>query len=118
MTARAPRGLTLLEVAVALAVLAIGVVALARLLDRSVATIADDARLSRAMLAARALLAETALATPEPGVDEGERAGLRFTREVRPTLHPTLREVRVRVGDGPRDRAACELVELVRVRTP
>jgi general secretion pathway protein I len=115
---RARRGLTLLEVAVALAVLAIGVVALARLLDRSIATIADDARLSRAMLAARALLAEAALATPEPGIEDGERDGLRFTREVRPALHPALREVRVRVGDGPRDRAACELVELVRVRAP
>jgi len=115
---RATRGLTLLEVVVALAVLAIGVVALARLLDRSVATIADDARLSRAMLAARALLAETALATPDTGVDEGERDGLRFTREIRPTPHPALREVRVRVADGPRDRAACEIVELIRVRAP
>ncbi len=115
---RAHRGLTLLEVVVALAVLAIGVVAVARLVDRSVATIADDARLSRAMLAARALLAETALAVPEPGLDEGERDGLRFAREVRPTLHPALREIRVRVADGPRDRAACELVELIRVRTP
>ena len=115
---RANRGLTLLEVVVALAVLAIGVVALARLLDRSVATIADDARLSRAMLAARALLAETALATPDTGVAEGERDGLRFTREIRPTPHPALREVRVRVADGPRDRAACEIVELIRVRAP
>ena len=115
MMRRARRGLTLLEVVVAIAVLAIGVVALERLLARSVATIADDARLTRAMLAARALLAEAALAAPEPGVDAGERDGLPYTREVRPTLHPALREVRVRVADGPRDRAACELVELIRV---
>jgi general secretion pathway protein I len=112
---RGRRGLTLLEVAVALAVLAIGIVALERLLGRSVATIADDARLTRAMLAARTLLAEAALAAPEPGFAEGERDGLRFAREVRPTPHPALREVRVRVGDGPRDRAACELVEVIRV---
>jgi general secretion pathway protein I len=118
VTTRACRGLTLLEVVVALAVLAIGVVALADLLGRSVATIADDVRLSRAMLASRALLAETALATPDIGVDEGERQGLPFTREILPTIHPTLREVHVRVGDGPRDRSACELVELVRVRAP
>ena len=110
------RGLTLLEVAVA--VLSIGVVALERLVGRSVATVADDARLTRAMLAARALLAEAALAVPEPGFDEGERDGLRFTREVRATPHPALREVRVRVGNGPRDPAACELVEMIRARAP
>jgi general secretion pathway protein I len=115
---RTRRGLTLLEVVVAIAVLSIGIVALERLVGRSVATIADDARLTRAMLAARALLAEATLAAPEPGRDEGQRDGLRFAREVRPTAHPMLREVRVRVGDGPRDRAACELVEVIRVRTP
>lgn len=115
---RGTRGLTLLEVVVAVAVLAVGVVALQRLVGRSVAVIADDARLTRAMLAARALLAETALVTPEPGHDEGTRDGLRFERDVRPTPHPALREVRVRVGDGPRDRGACELVEVIRVRAP
>ena len=115
---RRRRGLTLLEVVVAIAVLSIGIVALERLLGQSVATIADDARLTRAMLAARALLAEAALAVPEPGVDEGERDGLRFTREVRPTPHPALREVRVRVGEGPRDHAACELVEVIRAHAP
>lgn len=115
---RKTRGLTLLEVVVAVAVLAVGVVALQRLVGRSVAVVADDARLTRAMLAARALLAETALVTPEPGHDEGTRDGLRFERDVRPTPHPALREVRVRVGDGPRDRGACELVEVIRVRAP
>jgi len=115
---RATRGLTLLEVVVAVAVLALGVVSLQRLIGRSVATIADDTRLTRAMLAARAVLAETALATPEPGHVTGERDGLRFERDVRPTPHPALREVRVRVGDGPRDRGACELVEVMRVRAP
>ena len=115
---RRARGLTLLEVVVAIAVLSIGVVALERLIGRSVATIADDARLTRAMLAARALLAETTLAAPEPGFDEGTRDGVRFTREVRSTPHPALREVRVSVGDGPRDRGACELVEVIRVRAP
>jgi general secretion pathway protein I len=115
---RGTRGLTLLEVVVAVAVLAVGVVALERLVGRSVATLADDARLTHAMLAARSLLAETALAVPEPGLDEGTRDGLRYAREVRPTPHPALREVRVRVGDGPRDRGACELVEVIRVRAP
>jgi hypothetical protein len=48
-------------------------------------------------------------------VIEGIRPdGLRFEREVRPTGHPRLREVRVRVqpADG---GAGCELLELVRV---
>lgn len=116
MTVRGRRGLTLLEVVVATAVLSIGVVALQRLLAGSVATLADDARLTRAMLAARALLAEAALVPPPPGVVEGALDGVPFTREVRATPHPALREVRVRVGDG--DRTACELVEVIRVRAP
>lgn len=115
---RPRRGLTLLEVVVAIAVLSIGVVALDRLVGRSVATIADDARLTRGMLAARRLLAETVLAAPEPGFEEGERDGLRFTREIRPTAHPALREVRVRVGSSSGDPAACELVEMIRARAP
>ena len=109
------RGLTLLETLVAVAILAIGVTATARLLARSVTTIGVDRDAGRAMLAARALLAEAALHPPEPGVIEGIRPdGLRFEREVRPTGHPRLREVRVRVqpADG---GAGCELLELVRV---
>jgi type II secretion system protein I len=113
VSTRGPRGLTLLEAVVALAVLAVGVVALQRLVGRSVATLADDARLTRAMLAAAALVAEARLAPPEPGRTEGQTGGLPFTRDVRATPHPALREVRVRVGRAG-DRAACELVELIR----
>ena len=109
------RGLTLLEVLVALAVLATGVTALQRLLARSVATIGADARLSRAMLEARALLTQAELTPPEPGHDGGERGGgLRFERDVWRTVHPELREVRVRVYWDAGGRA-CELVELIRV---
>jgi type II secretion system protein I len=112
---RGRRGLTLLEVLVALAVLATGVTALQRLLVRSVATIGADARLSRAMLEARALLAQAELVPPEPGHDEGEGdGGLRFERDVWRSVHPDLREVRVRVYWDAGGRA-CELVELVRV---
>ena len=109
------RGFTLLEVMVALAVLAVGVTALQRLVMRSVATVAADGAASRAMLAAQALLAEAALHPPEPGHTEGTRPdGLRFRREVARTAHPALREVRVRVwSDGA--GTMCELVELVRV---
>lgn len=109
------RGVTLLEVLVALAILAVGVTALQRLLVRSVATVAADGRATRAMLLAQALLAEAEAEPPEPGRSEGVRAGdLRFEREVRRTLHPALREVRVRVYPEA-GGAACELVEMVRV---
>ena len=55
MTGR--RGLTLLEVMVALVILAVGVTALQRLLVRSVATVTADGQTTRAMLLAQALLA-------------------------------------------------------------
>jgi general secretion pathway protein I len=109
------RGFTLIEVLVALTVLAVGVTAVQRLSARSIATIDGDARASRAMLLARTLLAEAALAPPEPGHMAGERGGLPFEREVARTLHPALREVRVRVFW--REGSACELLELVRVPT-
>lgn len=108
------RGMTLLEVLVAVAVLAVGVTALQRLLVRGVATVAVDREASRAMMLARAVLADAELRPPEPGHTEGARpGGLRFERDVRRTAHPALREVRVRVSAG--GGAACELVELVRV---
>jgi type II secretion system protein I len=114
----ARRGMTLLEVLVALAVLATGIVALQRLAARSIDAVATAERLTRAMVGARALLAEAVLVPPEPGHLEGDLAAesrLRFERDVTPTPHPGLREVRVRVWWERRDRAVCELVELVRV---
>ena len=90
--------------------------AVERLTARSIAAIDADARASRAMLLARTLLAEARLAPPEPGHTAGERAGgLHYERDVARTLHPALREVRVRVSW--RDGSACELVEPVRVPT-
>jgi len=112
---RSRRGVTLLEVLVAVAVLAVGVVALERLLARSVGAVTADAEASRAMVVARALLAETALRPPEPGHVEGTRPdGLRFERDVWRTAHPLLREVHIRV-QGDSAGSSCELVELVRV---
>jgi len=112
---RPARGFTLVEVLVALVVLATGVVALERLAVRSVATIGDDGRTTDAMLLARTLLAEAALAPPEPGHSEGARSGLRWTRDVSPAPHPRLREVHVHVTPG--DARDVELVELIRVPT-
>ena len=110
---RGARGFTLLEVLVALVVLAVGIVALERLLAQSVAGVAADAELTRAMLSARALLAEAEVRPPEPGTTTGTRAGLTFERWVGRTAAPALREVRLRVFAA--GGATCELVELVRV---
>jgi type II secretion system protein I len=107
------RGIGLLEVLVALVVLAVGVVALERLLARSIAGLGDDVELTRAMMTARTLLAEAELRPPEPGSISGMRAGLAFERDVERTAAPALREVRIRVY--PPRGPACELVELLRV---
>ena len=109
------RGLTLLEVVVALALLAIGVTALQRLVATGVRTIGDDARLTRAMLLAQAILADASLHPPPPGHVAGERPGFEWERDITPTPHPALREIRVRVHDGRSGREDCELVEVVRV---
>lgn len=112
---RGRRGLTLLEVLVALVILAVGVTALQRLLARSIATVAADAATTRALLLAQALLADAESRPPEPGHSEGVRPdGLHFERDVRRTLHPALREVRVRVYPEAGGNA-CELVEMIRV---
>ncbi len=111
----ATRGLTLLEVVVALAVLAVGITSLQRLVAGSVLAVGSDAALTRAMLAAESVLAEAAVHVPEPGHVEGDRPGpppLHWTRDVTQTPHARLREVRVRVSSG---REACELVEVMRV---
>src|SRR5262249_60126842 len=104
------RGLGLLGVLVALVVLAVGVVAVERLLATSIAGLGDDAEVTRAMMTARALLAEAELRPPEPGSVSGARAGLAFERDVERTAAAALREVRVRVyrARGP----ACELLEM------
>jgi prepilin-type N-terminal cleavage/methylation domain-containing protein len=107
------RGFTLVEVAVAVAVLAIAGVALQRVAVQSLATIERDATRARTLLAARTRLAEAALRPPPPGSETWtEPDGIRTTRVVSPTAHPRLREVRVRAerADG---RESSELVELI-----
>jgi prepilin-type N-terminal cleavage/methylation domain-containing protein len=112
---RRDAGFGLLETLVALVVVAVGVTALQRLVTRSIATLGEDLRLTRAMLAARALLADAAVEPPEPGETGGATPeGLRFERVVRRAPHPALREVRVRVWPDP-GAAPCELWEVIRV---
>ena len=107
------RGFTLVEVAVAIAVLAIAGVALQRLVASSVRTIASDAGRARTLAVARERLADAALTPPAFGRAEWtEPDGGRTTRVVEPTAHPSLRSVRVRSEDA-HGRDGSELVELV-----
>jgi prepilin-type N-terminal cleavage/methylation domain-containing protein len=107
------RGFTLVEVAVAVAVLATSGVALQRLLGRSLDTIASDVARARTLLAARARLADATLRPPAPGRAEWvEPDGVRTTRVVEATSHPWLVRVSVR-ADTARAGEASELVELV-----
>jgi prepilin-type N-terminal cleavage/methylation domain-containing protein len=115
---RATRGFGLLEVMVAVVVLAVGVAAVQRVVAASVAAVTDDGRTTRALLVARTVLAEAGLAAPPLGVDGGARDGLAWTRRVLPTPHAALREVRVRVTETAGGPALVELVELIRVATP
>jgi general secretion pathway protein I len=107
------RGFTLVEVAVAVAVLAVAGVALQRLAVQSLGTIDEDARRAHTLVVARMRLAEAALRPPPNGTElVAEDGGGRTTRTVTPTAHPSLREVRVRTEE-PGGRDATELVELV-----
>src|SRR5437763_1240113 len=85
---RRPRGMTLLEVLVALAVLAIGVTALQGLLTASVRGIATDVRPTEALLLARSLLAEAEVPpAARRGLGRGDgrgRGAASFPRHPRP----------------------------------
>ena len=103
-------GFGLLEVLVALVVVAVGVTALQRLVTRSVATLGEDLRLTRAMLAAQTLLADAALAPPEPGSRRAAppRTGLRFERTVTRRRIPRCARSACACGPTPaRRRASC-----------
>jgi prepilin-type N-terminal cleavage/methylation domain-containing protein len=107
------RGFTLVEVAVAVAVLATAGVALERLVARSIGTIDHDVARIRTLAIARLRLAEAAVVPPPPGRASWPEPGdFRTTREVAATAHPALRKVTIRVeraGGGD----ASELVELI-----
>src|SRR5262245_8608814 len=97
------RGFTLIAVAVAVAVLATAGVALQRLAAQSLRTIDDDAARARTLVAARAALADAGLHPLQPGESTATTVdGIRTTRVVTRTPHPSLLEVRVRAerADG------------------
>jgi prepilin-type N-terminal cleavage/methylation domain-containing protein len=111
---RSAAGFGLVEVLVAVVVLAVGVVALQRLVVRSVTTVREETERTRALLAAQALVADAAAVAPPPGHLDGTTPdGLRFARDVVPMPHPRLAEVRVAVwaADGAPPLALVEVVD-------
>jgi general secretion pathway protein I len=121
------RGFTLLEVLVAVAVLATALVSLLSLHGQNVRTIAYDRHLSRATLLAQDLMTRTLVgeAFPNPTRSSGEFASdpdYRWELEVLrgPTreLEDQVAEIRIRVFWDERDPDAVRLATLVRRPDP
>jgi general secretion pathway protein I len=110
-------GFTLIEVMVALTVVAFAFVALLGLHNRNLAMIARDGDLTDAMLLARQLITEMEVTEqwPDTGGRTGEYAGFVWEREVEDTELPTVRRVRLRVA---RDLTSptCEILYYIRDR--
>ena len=106
---RHARGFTLLEVMVAVAVLALSLVSLLGLHIRDLALVDRNQRITEATMLARDLMTQAEIEPlPEVGVTNGDfderypdrYPNLRWEREVLPTPLGDLREVRIRVFRG------------------
>ncbi|MGD9764261.1 MAG: prepilin-type N-terminal cleavage/methylation domain-containing protein [Candidatus Binatia bacterium] len=117
----AARGFTLIEVMVALTVVAFGFVALLGLHNHNLALVARDQDLTRATLLARQLISEMEVVEgwPDTGTTRGEfgnAPGFVWERDVEDTVLPTVRRVVLRVIWDERLPNACELVYFIRDR--
>lgn len=121
-TAARPAGFTLLEVMVALAVIAFALVGLLGLQARNVAMVARSQHLTRATLLARELISQIQVEVETRGLQGlGDSQGIfegypgyRWEREVLATGLDDLREVIVRVIWDERTPNACQLIYFVR----
>jgi len=114
-------GFTLIEVLVALTVVAFAFVGLLGLHNRNLAMVARDQDLTRATLLARQFITEMELIEqfPDTGVSRGEFSnapGFSWERDVEETDLPTVRRVQLRVVWDPRMPDACELIYYIRDR--
>jgi len=117
-----PTGFTLVEVMVALAVIAFAFVGLLGLHGRNIKAIARDQSLTRATLLARELVSQIQFQVASGGLqDLGDShgtfegyPGYRWERVVVPTELAEVRQVIVRVVWDERNPNACELVYFVR----
>jgi type II secretion system protein I len=115
-------GFTLLEVMVALVVIAFAFVGLLGLHARNIEAIANDQSLTRATLLARELVSQIQYQVSTSGLqslDDSQGTfegypGFRWERQVIPTGLDEMREVVVRVVWDERRPDACELVYFVR----
>ncbi len=118
---RASCGFTLLEVMVALTVVAFAFVGLLGLHNRNLVLVGRDQDLTRAMLLARQYITEMELVEkfPDVGTARGEFAnypGFAWEREVSDTDLPEVRQVRLRIIFDERIPDACELLYFIRDR--
>ena len=117
-----PAGFTLLEVLVALAIVAFAFVGLLGLHARNIDVIARDQNLTRSTLLARELVSQIQFQVATNGLqDLGDSQGTfegypgyRWERQVLPTGLDEMREVVVRVMWDNTNSSACELVYFVR----
>lgn len=114
---RAPRGFTLLELLVALAIISAVAAAAFQLQQQSVRTWERSSRLTRAVLLAQEKMVEVQLVgvAGAQGLTRGVDAESAMWWEVRITEGPGLRvsTVRVRVGDGPQEPPILEAATYV-----
>jgi len=123
--ARGAHGFTLLEVMVAMAVIATAFTALLGLHVRNLRLAAREQAYTHALLLSRSLITEVELASyPEIGITEGDfeerypglYPGFRWQRTVSDFPVPDTREVTVRVIPNGDQSAASELTIFVRPR--
>jgi general secretion pathway protein I len=112
-------GFTLLEVMVALTIVAIAFVGLLGLHNRNLALVGRDQDLTQAVLLARQFITEMEVVEgfPDTGSSSGEFAnhpGFKWERDVSETSLPDVREVHLRVIWDERIPNACQLVYFIR----
>jgi len=115
-------GFSLLEVLVALTVIAFAFVGLLGLHGRNIKAVAHDQQLTRATLLARELVSQIQFQVSSGGLQQLADSrgtfegypGFRWERQVLTTSHDEVREVIVRVIFDERNPSACELVYFVR----
>lgn len=113
------RGFTLIEVLVALAIVAYALIGLLGLQNRNLGIIGRDQQMTKAILLARSFIAQMEVREkfPDLGFSSGElEEGFLWEREVNETFLPDVREVKVRIIFDEARPNAVELLYYMRDR--